>query len=56
MLFAELNRREIRKREEVEKQKQKEARDKVEERNAILGLQREMKQERTKKDKEMGDF
>ena len=55
MLFAELNRREIKKREEVEKQKTREAREKAEERNAILGLQREMKLEKAKKDKEMVD-
>ena len=55
MLFAELNRRQLRKKEEVERHKEREAREKVEERNAILGLQREMKQEKAKKNRELNE-
>lgn len=44
MLFAELNKRDIKKKEEAEKMKQQIHKEKVNERNAILAIQKEMKQ------------
>lgn len=43
MLFAELNRRDIRKKEEIERVKKQQQVEKVEERNAILAIQKDMK-------------
>ena len=44
ILFAELNKRETKKKEEAEKKKQQKHREKVKERNAILAVQKEMKE------------
>lgn len=43
MLFAELNRRDQKKKEEMERMKQHQQKEKVEERNAILAIQKELK-------------
>lgn len=43
MLFAELNKRDLKKKEEVERLKQQQQKEKVEERNAILAVQKELK-------------
>jgi hypothetical protein len=51
MLFAELGRRELKKREQQEKEKAKEQQEKVQERNAILAIQKEMKDQKVKKEK-----
>lgn len=40
MLFAELNKRDQKKKEEIERLKQQQQREKVEERNAILAIQK----------------
>ena len=46
MLFAELNRRDQKKKEEIERIKIAQQREKVEERNAILAVQKELRQRR----------
>jgi len=43
MLFAELNKRDIRKKEEQEKIKKQQHQEKVDERNAVLAIQKELK-------------
>lgn len=43
MLFAELNKRDLKKKEEIERLKQQQQKEKVEERNAILAVQKELK-------------
>lgn len=44
MLFAELNKRDIKKKEETERMKAQLAKEKLNERNAILAIQKEMKE------------
>lgn len=53
ILFAELNRRDIKKKEEAERIKQQQRKEKVNERNAILAIQKEMKQRRAEEEKMM---
>jgi hypothetical protein len=43
MLFAELNKRDIRKKEEQERIKKQQHQEKVDERNAVLAIQKELK-------------
>ena len=43
MLFAELNKRDIKKKEEAQRMKVQLQKEKVNERNTILGIQKEMK-------------
>lgn len=51
ILFAELGRRELLKKEEKEREKIREQQEKVQERNAILAIQKEMKDQKNKKEK-----
>ena len=51
MLFAELNRRDIKKKEEAERLKVQIQQEKVAERNAILAIQKEMKQRKADDEK-----
>jgi hypothetical protein len=43
MLFAELNKRDIRKKEEQERLKRQQQQEKVDERNAVLAIQKELR-------------
>ena len=47
LLFAELNRRDQRKKEEIEKVKVAQQKEKVEERNAILAIQKELRNKKS---------
>jgi len=43
MLFSELNKRDIRKKEDQERVKRQQQQEKVDERNAVLAIQKELK-------------
>jgi len=43
MLFSELNKRDIRKKEEQDRVKRQQQQEKVDERNAVLAIQKELK-------------
>ena len=47
LLFAELNRRDQRKKDEIEKVKVAQQKEKVEERNAILAIQKELRNKKS---------
>ena len=51
MLFAELAKRDVRKKEEAEKVKAQQQKEKLNERNAILAMQKEMKERRAEGEK-----
>ena len=51
VLFAELNRRDMIKREEQERQKLQQQKQKVEERNAVLAIQKEWKKKKEDEEK-----
>jgi hypothetical protein len=53
MLFAELNKRDIKKKEEAERIKRQQYQDKVDERNAILAVQKDLRKRKDDEEKYM---